>query len=85
MNTCHTCRQNTLCEFETSPDPMPKAITQQAQKNNIILIKFQIKNSERVKKFCLSCPCWNAKKQVCFKEYGTGCINYESVIKRQKS
>lgn len=85
LSSCSFCRKIQICEFKTNPDPIPKTITQQAQKNNIVLMQFQIKNPERIKKFCHSCSCWNTEEEICFKEFGIGCINHESVIDRQKS
>lgn len=85
LSSCRLCCNTQICEFETNPDPIPKTITQQARQSNNVVMQFQVKNPERIKKFCLSCSCWNAEEEICFKEYGIGCINHESVINRQKS
>ena len=82
LSSCGFCYKAQICEFETNSDPTPKAITQQG---NNVLMQFQTKNPKRIKKFCHSCSCWNAKEEICFKESGIGCINHESVINRQKS
>ena len=85
LSSCAFCRKAQTCEFETNPDPMPKIIIQQAQKNNNVVMQFQVKNPERIKKFCYFCCCWNAEEEVCFKECGIGCIEHEPVFSHEKS
>lgn len=77
LTHCVYCRQNNLCEFETNADSSPKVILQEQRQGNMVM-QTQIKNPERVKKFCYSCSCWNTEEEVCFKEYGIGCINHRS-------
>lgn len=84
LSSCAFCLKAEVCEFETNPDPMPKVTVQQMRQGNMVM-QTQIRNPERVKKFCHSCHCWNAKEEMCFKEYEVGCIKHESVIDRQKS
>lgn len=84
LSSCAFCRKAQTCEFETNPDPTPKVTVQQVQKGNMVM-QTQIKNPERIKKFCSFCCCWNAEEEVCFKECGIGCIEHESVFSHEKS
>ena len=71
--TCRACSKASVCEFETNPDPMPKVIVERANANGMI-IQHQVKNPERVKKFCHSCYCWH-EESGCMKNYNMGCPN----------
>ena len=84
LSSCAFCFKAEACEFETNPDPMPKVTIQQMRQGNMVM-QTQVKNPERIKKFCPSCRCWNTEEEVCFKEYGIGCNTHESVINRQNS
>ena len=84
LSSCAFCTGLETCEFNTNPDPMPKATVQQMRQGNMIM-QTQVKNPERVKKFCHSCRCWNTEREECFRDYGVGCIKHESVINRQNS
>lgn len=72
LSACAYCRNAQICEFETNADPTPKVTLQQVRKGNMVM-QTQIKNPERIKKFCHSCTCWSAETEECYKEYGIGC------------
>ena len=74
--TCALC-VNADCEFETNSDPMPKIVQKRIQQGNMIQIA-QVRNEERVKKFCHSCSCWN-KEGYCNREFNC-CGNYKGVF-----
>lgn len=75
LNTCQVCSNVRHCEFETNPDPMPKVVMQTIRQGNAVM-QMQVKNEERVKKFCHSCRCWMADGiDACGKEFNIGCVN----------
>lgn len=84
LSSCALCLKAETCEFETNPEPMPKVTVQQVRKDNMVM-QVQIRNPERIKKFCHSCSCWDAEEGFCYKEYGIGCIKHESVFSHEKS
>ena len=61
------------CEFITNPDPMPQVVMKTVRQGNMMM-QTQVKNEERVQKFCPSCCCWD-KNHGCMKEFNIGCIN----------
>lgn len=77
-NTCQVCPNFQKCEFQTNPDPMPKVVVKTIQQGNMRM-QTQIKNEERVKKFCHTCCCWNAESG-CLKDFNAGCINKPNIF-----
>ena len=73
LNTCNTCKHHLQCEFETNPDPTPKLITQTVRQGNMIM-QTQIRNPDRVHKFCYECPCFDSENE-CLKQFNC-CGNY---------
>lgn len=71
LKTCQTC--SAPCEFQTNPDPMPKVVMKTVRQGNMVM-QTQVKNEERVQKFCPSCCCWD-ENHGCMKEFNVGCIN----------
>lgn len=71
LKTCQACFAP--CEFETNPDPMPKFVMKTVRQGNMMM-QTQVKNEERVQKFCSSCCCWD-ENHGCMKEFNVGCIN----------
>lgn len=74
--TCAMC-VNADCEFEQNPDPMPKIVQKRIQQGNMVQIA-QIKNPDRIEKFCPTCSCWNKEYKSCEKEYGC-CPNHKGI------
>lgn len=74
--SCAFCVRCHVCEFETNPDPMPKVIIQTMQQGTMRMQQ-QVKNPERIKKFCTDCKCYS-EDSGCLKEFHIGCINHES-------
>lgn len=87
-HTCQLCPNCQKCEFETNPDPMPKFIMKTTQQGNMIM-QAQVRNEERVKKFCHSCVCWLADGvDACGKTFNVGCYkqpNFWNDEKRDES
>lgn len=73
MKTCQLCTQFSRCEFQTNSSTIPLYITETVQQGNMIVQK-QIKNKERIEKFCLSCPCYEGDYN-CRKDFGVACEN----------
>ena len=73
FNTCQLCPSFQKCEFMTNPDPMPQVVMKTVRQGNMMM-QTQVKNEERVQKFCPSCCCWN-ENHGCMKEFNVGCIN----------
>ena len=71
LKTCQAC--SAPCEFATNPDPMPKVVMKTVRQGNMVM-QTQVKNEERVQKFCPSCCCWD-ENHGCMKEFNVGCIN----------
>ena len=73
FNTCQFCPSFQKCEFMTNPDPMPQVVTKTVRQGNMMM-QTQVKNEERVQKFCPSCCCWD-ENHGCMKEFNVGCVN----------
>lgn len=73
LNTCQLCPNVRKCEFHTNPDPMPKVVMKTVRQGNMVM-QTQVKNEERVQKFCPSCCCWD-ENHGCMKEFNIGCVN----------
>lgn len=71
LNTCQACDKFNICPFETDPDPMPKVVVKTIRQGNMTM-QTQVKNEERIKKFCHSCNCWN-EECGCMKTFNIGC------------
>ena len=83
LGTCAMCKQSAQCEFAQNPDPMPQFVVQTFQRQTpmgIQTIQQQIKNPERVKKFCIDmkCPCFyeDLEDAFCCRENCATCTNY---------
>ena len=85
---CPMCAHNVPCGFTSDPDPMPKFIMLSQERrtpHGIQVIKKQVPNAERIKKFCVDgkCPCYNGDDEhpLCcrFGGYAT-CSNYSEVL-----
>ena len=74
-STCQLCSRVQSCEFMTNPDPMPHVVTKTVRQGNMVM-QTQVKNEERVKKFCHGCSCWSGES--CCKDFNEGCINFTS-------
>ena len=77
FSTCQLCQNASKCEFETNPDPMPKVVVKTIQQNGMVM-QAQVKNNERIQKFCPSCICWNKETECCMKEFNIGCSSRNS-------
>lgn len=77
FNTCQLCEHAIVCEFETNLDPMPKVVMKTVRQGNMMM-QTQVKNEERVRKFCPTCACYD-ENHGCMKEFNTGC--YKQNIK----
>lgn len=81
---CHTCSNCGPCGFFEDPDPMPqfKVVAQQIrQGNNTFVGQRQIRNPDRVKKFCMDgkCKCFfdDPEQPFCCRHDGYAtCSNY---------
>ena len=73
FQTCQLCSKMQECEFETNPDPMPKIVMKAVRQGNMMM-QTQVKNEERVQKFCHSCHCWLGDGiDACGKEFNVSC------------
>ena len=68
LGTCATCVKSQICEFDTNPDPTPKAIMQTMRQGNMT-IQQQVRNPDRIEKFCKDCACFCAENG-CLKQNG---------------
>lgn len=75
LDTCATCQKAPLCEFEINPDPLPKYIRQQMQDGHMTIVT-DVRNPERVRKFCKNCECYGGEDFDCFKQTTQTCSNY---------
>ena len=66
LNTCATCANLQVCEFDTNPDPTPKVVMQTVRQGNMVM-QTQVRNPSRVEKFCKECSCFSPDFG-CFKE-----------------
>lgn len=77
--TCGGCSKSSICDFETNPSPIPKAVQKRIQQGNQIIVTTE-KNPSLIEITCKkNCKCWNTKIQECNKEFGC-CENYEEVL-----
>ena len=60
LGTCATCQLALVCEFNTNPDPTPKAITQTLRQGNMT-IQQQVRNPDRIDMFCKECACFDTE------------------------
>ena len=67
LNTCGACQYRSNCEFETNPDPMPKVVMQTIRQGNMVM-QTQIRNPDRIRKFCHECPCFDPENE-CLKQF----------------
>lgn len=67
LNTCSTCKHRGRCEFETNPDPMPKVVMQTVRQGNMVM-QTQVRNPDRIRKFCHECPCFDPENE-CLKQF----------------
>lgn len=79
---CLTCNRNSLCAFETDPNPLPKVIQQHTRQGNTVTVT-QVKNPKRIEVTCAEkCKCYS-KELGCLKEHGC-CVWYEPLYKELK-
>lgn len=68
LGNCVTCRQHSICTFETDPSPVPKVIQQTVRKGNMTS-SFPVKNPNRVEITCKKgCACWD-EQNGCLREF----------------
>lgn len=77
VGTCYLCNCVNQCAFNNDPNPMPKVVLKTIRQGNMMM-QAQVKNEERVKLFCHSCPCWDAEFAECQKENYGSCNKYSS-------
>ena len=76
--TCGGCSKSSICDFETNPSPIPKAVQKRIQQGNQIVMA-QIKNPSRIDATCrINCPCFSEENGCC-REYNC-CDNFEGVF-----
>ena len=76
--TCGGCSKSSICDFETNPSPIPKAVQKRIQQGNQIMVT-TIKNPSRIDVTCrINCPCVSEENGCC-REYNT-CSNFEGVF-----
>ena len=68
LGTCATCKNAQICEFRNNSDPMPQVVMQTVRQGNMIM-QTQVKNPDRIAKFCPSCSCFSSEHG-CLKEVG---------------
>ena len=72
--TCKICRFCDVCEFETNPSPLPKAVQKQIRQGNMTAVT-QVMNPERIHITCeKGCKCYDAQKG-CLKQKNGSCSN----------
>ena len=72
---CGGCSKSTVCDFETNPSPIPKAVQKQVQQGGMITI-IQQRNPSRIDITCrVNCPCFS-EEFGCLRDNNT-CSNYE--------
>lgn len=75
LGHCRTCKNGSLCAFETDPSPEPKIITQQINQNGMQIMT-QVQNPERIRITCQNgCPCWSPEYH-CSKPTLQSCPQY---------
>ena len=84
LGGCLLCSFAQVCAFETNPDPMPKYVVKTIQQGNVTM-QAQVKNEERVKKFCHGCRCWYEEAGHCLKDFNVGCVNLTSIFTSRES
>lgn len=77
LESCSVCRFSNICEFETNPSPLPKAISKQIRQGNMTAVT-QVMNPERIRITCKQgCRCFDSKNG-CLKQNGS-CTNCEVI------
>lgn len=70
LGNCVTCRQRSICTFETDPSPVPKVI-QQTVRNGNMTSSFAVRNPNRVEITCKKgCVCWD-EENGCLREFNS--------------
>ena len=76
--TCGGCLKSTVCDFETNPSPIPKAVEKRIQQGNQIMIT-QVMNPLRIDETCRkNCECFS-EENGCLRKYNN-CDKYERVF-----
>ena len=76
--TCGGCSKSSICDFETNPSPIPKAIQKRIQQGNQIMV-MTVRNEERIRETCQkNCECFS-EAVGCLRENGT-CGKYNCVF-----
>lgn len=78
LKTCGGCQKGNECEFDTNPDPMPKVVMKTVSQGNMMM-QSQVRNEERVKKYCHSCHCWD-EEHGCMKIFNVGCDKKQYIL-----
>lgn len=69
VNSCAFCKQGGLCDFETNPSKLPKAIQKQECQGSFFAVT-TVKNPERIAITCKNgCKCYNEELEECMKEF----------------
>lgn len=75
--TCGGCLKGSMCDFETNPSPIPKAVEKRIQQGNQIMI-ITVKNEARIHETCAkNCECFDLEERICCREYNY-CKNYNA-------
>lgn len=84
LDTCQVCGHFNECEFETNPDPLPKYVRQELRDGNMIIVT-DVKNPERIRKYCQNCKCYGGEENDCLKQFNTKCGNhYINIVTKNK-
>ena len=84
LETCQVCGHFNECEFETNPDPLPKYVRQETRNGNMVIVT-DVKNPERIRKFCKNCKCYREEENDCLKHFNMGCSNqYINIITKNE-
>ena len=77
INHCPTCANSKECRFETDPSSIPKIIQKEIRQGNMVQI-MTVKNPERIKITCPTCPCYHNGSECC-REFNF-CQNYHFIL-----
>ena len=84
LDTCQVCGHFNECEFETNSDPLPKYVRQEIRDGNMVIVT-DIKNPERIRKYCQKCKCYGGEENDCLKQFNTRCENhYINILTKNK-
>ena len=74
LNTCRGCSKSTVCDYETNPSPLPKAVQKRIQQGQQVMV-ITVKNDERIKETCAkNCSCFDPDSNSCNRE--VNCCNF---------